>query len=203
MRQATGQESVSLKWGGAKPDSTVTGDPALSLDAQLAAAQAAGIVGPWEMRPARTPEDSTWVGTTSPVRADQSEVVIDQYSGNVLARIDFADNPPVAKAVSWGISFHRGELYGWANVIQNTIAAALALALAVTGVVAWWMRRPSGQLGVPAAPDVTLGWGMAATVVVLMILLPLMGVSLIVALALDWLIFKRMGWFRTAPTPAE
>jgi uncharacterized iron-regulated membrane protein len=38
---------------------------------------------------------------------------------------------------------------------------------------------------------------MMALVLVLMVLLPLMGISLILALLLDWLLFKRLGWFRT------
>jgi uncharacterized iron-regulated membrane protein len=40
---------------------------------------------------------------------------------------------------------------------------------------------------------------MMALVVFLSILFPLVGASLIVALILDWLTFRRLGWFRTAP----
>jgi uncharacterized iron-regulated membrane protein len=131
--------------------------------------------------------------------------VLDRYSGAVLARVAFAENPPVARAVSWGISFHRGEAYGWLNVAQNTLAALLGAALAVTGFAAWWLRRPAGTLGVPQAPEVRLGWPMAALAVTLMILFPLMGASLLAALALDWLLFRRLGWFRGGGSriPAE
>ena len=82
------------------------------------------------------------------------------------------------------------------NLIQNTIAAILVLVLSVSGFVAWWMRRPAGTLGVPAAPEASMGTGMILLVIGLSILFPLVGASLIVALILDWLIFRRLGWFQ-------
>lgn len=44
---------------------------------------------------------------------------------------------------------------------------------------------------------------MATLILALMLFFPLMGASLLAALALDWLIFRHLGWFRTAPSPAE
>ncbi|GIT90570.1 sulfite reductase [Jannaschia pagri] len=204
VQTATGQSSVSLKWGGAVPKSTPDADGPVGLDQAIATARSEGIAAPWLLRPARGEDGSVWVGSASTDRRDQSELVIDQYSGAVLARVDFADNPPVAKAVSWGISFHRGEAYGWLNLAQKTLAAALSVMLAVSGFVAWWMRRPAGSLGVPAAPEARLGWPMAALTLGLMVLFPLMGASLLLALALDWLLFKRLGWFQgQRSVPAE
>ena len=72
--------------------------------------------------------------------------------------------------------------------------------LSVSGFVAWWMRRPAGSLGVPAAPDASLGTGMILLIIGLSILFPLVGASLIVALILDWLIFRRLGWFQGRST---
>ncbi|MEM7490966.1 MAG: PepSY domain-containing protein, partial [Pseudomonadota bacterium] len=203
VQKATGQSSVSLKWGGDVPASTPDADGPIALDAALDVARAEGIVAPLALRPAGDADASHWIGTASTNRSEQSELVVDQYSGAVLARIDFADNPPLAKAVSWGISFHRGEMYGWLNIAQNTVAALAAVMLAVSGFVAWWMRRPVGTLGVPQAPEARLGWPMAALTVTLMLLFPLMGASLLLALALDWLLFKRLGWFRAGAAPAE
>lgn len=115
----------------------------------------------------------------------------------MLQRFDFADNPIVARAVSKGISFHQGALYGWVNLAQNTLAALTVLVLSVSGFIAWWKRKPAGRLGVPAAPDAALGGGMMALVVVLSLLFPLVGASLIVALVLDWAVLRRLGLFRS------
>jgi uncharacterized iron-regulated membrane protein len=85
------------------------------------------------------------------------------------------------------------------NVAQNFIAACLAALLAVSGFVTWWIRRPAGTLGVPVTPsrNIKLGIGMSLLIVFLCCFLPLMGASLLVALLLDWLIFKRLNWFRS------
>ena len=98
---------------------------------------------------------------------------------------------PVAKTVSYGIPFiRRGAL----NIAQNTLAAVIGVLLSVSGFVAWWKRRPKGELGVPTTPEMRIGIGMGLLIAALMLLLPLMGVSLIAALILDWLIFSRFGW---------
>jgi len=160
-------------------------------------AQDNGLKAPYEVRPPRSDEAAFWIRSDAPSRDDQSELIIDQYSGEVLQRFDFADNPIIARTVSKGISFHQGELYGWLNLAQNTLAAFLVIVLSVSGFVAWWKRKPSGKLGVPAAPEAALGWGMIALVIGLSVLFPLVGASLIVALTLDWLLFRRLGWFRS------
>lgn len=198
VQEATGQASRSLRFGGDAPKSGADGGETIPWAQVIATAEAQGLAYPLEMRPPRAPDDAFWIRSASTHRPDQSELVIDRYSGAVLARVDFADNPPVAKAVSWGISFHQGEAYGWLNVAQNTLAAALGVALSVTGFVAWWMRRPAGALGVPEAPDVRLGTGLVVLAVALMVLFPLMGASLVVALILDRLLFRRLDWFRAA-----
>ncbi len=198
IQKATNQSSGSLRFGGQVPNSTASEGTTIDYAQVFAVARAQGLQAPYEMRPPRTAEAAFWLRSASVNRNDQDELIIDQYSGAVLKRHNFADNPVVAKTVSYGISFHQGELYGWLNTAQNTLAAFLAFALSVTGFVAWWKRRPSGSLGVPKAPEAALSPAMILLVVGLSILFPLVGASLIVALILDWLIFKRLGWFRAA-----
>ncbi|MEM7644593.1 MAG: PepSY domain-containing protein [Pseudomonadota bacterium] len=80
VQKATGQSSVSLKWGGDVPGSTPDADGPIALDAAIETARAEGIAAPWALRPARDAEGSHWVGTASTNRAEQSELVLDQYS---------------------------------------------------------------------------------------------------------------------------
>lgn len=196
VQKQTGQSSGSLRFSRAVPKSTASEGDTLPYAAVFAIAKTEGLSAPYEMRPPKDGSAAFWIRSAHRDRSKQSELIVDQYSGAVLKRHDFADNPAVARAVSWGISFHQGEMYGVVNLIQNTVAAVLAFGLALSGFVAWWKRRPVGRLGVPAAPDGALGWGMIALVVALSILLPLMGASLIAALVLDHLLFRRLGWFR-------
>ena len=201
VQEITGTQSKSLRFGGSAPKSSTDTGEQISIEQVAAIAAAQGLATPYEIRPPRKAHDAYWMRSASVNRYAQSELVIDQYSGSILARVDFTDNPGVAQAKSLGISFHQGELYGWANVAQNTVAAVLGVVLSVSGFVAWWMRRPRGSLGVPAAPDAQVSWPVAAVIVTMMILLPLVGASLIAVLALDWFVFRKLGWFRGASAP--
>ncbi len=200
VQEKTGTASKSLRFGGDVPNSTASEGTTIPYAQVFAIAKAEGLAAPYEMRPPKNNEAAFWARSASTNRYDQTELIIDQYTGEVLKRQGFAANPGVAQAVSLGISFHQGELYGWLNIAQNTLAAILGVILSVSGFVAWWMRRPAGSLGVPAAPEAALGTGMIILVIALAILLPLMGATLIAALALDWLVFKRLGWFQPART---
>ncbi len=196
VQTQTGQRPVSLRWGGKPVKSTTDEGTRLPYAQVIEIAKAEGIALPYSLRPPKDNKATFWIGSATRDRFKRAEIVVDQYSGEVLKRVDFADNPVLAKTVSLGIGFHQGELYGWTNLIQNLVAAFLGIALAVTGFVAWWKRRPAGELGVPAAPEAVLSKGMIALVVILSLLLPLMGASLVILLILDWLVFRRFGWFR-------
>jgi len=126
---------------------------------------------------------------------DERTLYIDQYSGAVLKDIRYGDYGAIAKAVSYGTSLHMGRYFGVANQL---LCAAISLglaALAVTGCVMWWKRRPlrlSGALGAPsrerAAPPMR-GW--KAGLILLGIVFPLMGTTLVAVWLLDWLFFGR------------
>lgn len=198
VQKQTGQSSKSLRFGGDVQNSTTSEGTPIPYAQVFEVAAGEGLVAPLEMRPAKGAEGAYWVRSASRNRSQQTELIVDQYSGAVLKRHNFSDNPVVAKTVSYGISFHQGELYGWLNLAQNVLASVLALLLSVSGFIVWWKRRPAGSLGVPATPDRALGASMIALIVILSVLFPLMGASLLLALALDWMIFRKLGWFRGA-----
>ena len=196
VQEQTNTKSKSLRFGGNVPNSTSSGGDPIAYSEVFEIAKAEGLAGPYEMRPPKNNEAAFWLRSAGINRNEQTELIIDQYSGALLKRHDFGDNPALAKTVSYGISFHQGQLYGWLNIMQNTVAALLGVMLSISGFAAWWMRRPAGTLGVPNAPVAALSNGMIILVVGLAIFFPLMGGTLLLALVLDWLIFRRLGWFR-------
>ena len=200
VQEQTGQKSTSLRFGGRPIHSSADTGETIPYQQVVDLAVSEGITGPYSLRPPKNESATFWVGSATRDRFQRAEMVVDQYTGEIIKRVDFADNPIVAKAVSLGIGLHQGELFGTANLVINTIAAALGVILSVTGFTAWWKRRPTGELGVPNAPKAALGWGMIAVIVGLSIILPLVGASLIVAMLLDWLIFRRLGWFQGIQT---
>ncbi|REG52311.1 putative iron-regulated membrane protein [Paraburkholderia sp. BL6669N2] len=149
------------------------------------------------------PASATGVYTISYFPDDpknERTLYIDQYSGAILKDIRYGDYGAVSKAVSYGTSLHMGRYFGVANQI---LCAAISLglaAMAVTGCVMWWKRRPQRSLGAPsregAAPPMR-GWKIGLTL--LGIVFPLMGATLLAVWLADRAIFGRAA--RRAATP--
>lgn len=72
--------------------------------------------------------------------------------------------------------------------------------LGISAIVMWWKRRPSKRLAAPPAPaDKRAYVALAAVVVPLGLIYPLVGASLLIVLALD-LIIRRVALATRAPS---
>ncbi|MFC7440277.1 PepSY-associated TM helix domain-containing protein [Laceyella putida] len=142
------------------------------------------------------PEGEKGVYTVS-VYPDQPEnqatIHIDQYSGKVLADLRFKDYGPLAKVISIGIALHEGHYFGFFNQILGLVTCLGLIAVAGSGLVMWWKRRPQGKLGAPSLPKnfKMMRW-VAIIIIALGVLFPLVGVSLIIALLLDFLVVRKI-----------
>ena len=117
---------------------------------------------------------------------DTRVVYLDQYSGRVLGDVRFKDWGPAAKAIEWGIAVHQGQEYGPLNRYLMLAGCVSIVLLAVTSVTMWWKRRPKGSLGMPPAPaDPRAARSLLAIVVVVGMIYPLVGATLVLALAID------------------
>jgi uncharacterized iron-regulated membrane protein len=177
------------------PNSASTETPAtqpLSLGRIVALSASLGVTDGYSIV---LPTSATGVYTVSYFPADpknERTLYIDQYSGTVLKDIRYDDYGAVSKAVSYGTSLHMGRYFGVANQI---LCAAISLglaAMAVTGFVMWWKRRPRRSLGAPsrerAAPPMR-GW--TAGLILLGLVFPLMGATLVAVWLADRLVFGR------------
>jgi uncharacterized iron-regulated membrane protein len=133
-----------------------------------------------------------YTGSVYPDDVSQQRVVhLDQYSGQPLIDMSYADYGPLGKWLEWGINVHMGQQYGLANQLVLLAACIAIVILAVSAGVMWWKRRPAGSLGVPAMPsDRRALRGLLAILVIGGIVFPLVGLSLVAMLALDWLYLK-------------
>jgi len=119
---------------------------------------------------------------------EQRVVHLDQYSGRTLIDTGYPQYGSVAKAVEWGTSLHQGRQLGLPNQLIMLVGCVAVLALAVTGLVMWWKRRPAGKFAAPARRrDLTVSKKVVAITVALGVLFPLLGASLLTVMLLDWL----------------
>ncbi|MFP3126612.1 PepSY domain-containing protein [Ectobacillus funiculus] len=79
----------------------------------------------------------------------QATLHIDQYNGKVLADLRFADYGVLAKAISMGVALHEGRYFGLANQLLDLIICLGLIGVSVTGVLMWWKRKPSSNIGSP------------------------------------------------------
>lgn len=163
------------------------------LDSVHALGRALGFSGRFQIQPPSgekgvwtLSQDSMSYDSTKPT-ADRT-VHVDQYTGNVLADVRFADYPLPGKAMAVGIALHEGQL-GWWNVAINALFCLSVIALCLTGVVMWWKRRPAGELGAPRYPrDYRLTLGVAAIAIALGVAFPMGGLAILIFAVIDFLL---------------
>lgn len=167
----------------------------ISLDSIVQLAQAQGAPPGYSVS---LPQGETGVYTVSAFPADPTQEVtmhIDQYSGAVLADVRWQDYDLVPKAVEMGTAIHMGKYFGLANQLLMLVAALIVMLLSVTGAIMWWQRRPreSGLIGAPAMPAHVQSWRVPlAIVAILGLTFPLVGLSLVIVLLLDYFLLRRI-----------
>ena len=122
----------------------------------------------------------------------QRTIHLDQYSGEVINDIAYADYGVGAKAIELGVQLHMGNYFGIPNQIIMLVAALGGVALALTGPMMWLKRRKAG-LGAPS-PHASGKpvWSVAILLVAFGVLFPALGLSLIAVFALERLVLTRI-----------
>jgi uncharacterized iron-regulated membrane protein len=141
------------------------------------------------------PGDEKGVFTLSafPAKA-QNEVTmhLDQYSGAVLADYRFDHYGIGGKVVAMGITLHTGTQFGFINQLISLFICLGIILVVVSGFYLWLKRKPKKEMGAPKAPSILKMKLFLLLMIVLGILFPLVGASLIVILLLDWLVIKQI-----------
>lgn len=112
---------------------------------------------------------------------EERTIHLDQYSGMKLAIYDFDDYGPLAKFIAVGIPLHEGNLFGLTNKIINLLFIVGLLTLTFFGIKIYLMRRQKGKLSTPKAqPYMKYTWFFVILLILMGILMPLFGFSLII-----------------------
>ncbi|WP_179468272.1 PepSY-associated TM helix domain-containing protein [Mycolicibacterium vinylchloridicum] len=156
------------------------------------------------------PSDSSEDGTTVfgsytvvnrwPQRvSEQRTLYLNQFTGATITNATAAQDGALSKLTSFGIAMHMGNQMGWLTRISATVACLGVLLSALTGLLMWWKRRPSGQSGLPGPASAATRTNtpkramvtVAVVAIVLGILFPAFGISLIVVLVAEAIIAAR------------
>ncbi|WP_188065161.1 PepSY-associated TM helix domain-containing protein [Sphingobium sp. KCTC 72723] len=180
----------TLREGGAArgPASRAPGDIGVDAVARIAAER--GIRNGYQLiLPAAS--GAPYLVATLVTRADDARaIMIDASSGAVVQDIDWRMFGPGARAVEWGIATHQGQQYGEVNRLLMLAGCICLLALCLTAPLLWWKRRRDGRLA-PLPPSTPRARRIVAALMIgLGLLFPLTGLSMLAALAGEWMLAR-------------
>jgi len=118
---------------------------------------------------------------------------LDAKTGEITERKDFSQKPLLDRIIGTGVAAHEGQLFGWFNQFLGVFTTLGVMTVAVSSFVMWWGRIPEGTIGAPRkinARPVPIALGL--TIIIFGAFLPLLGMSLITILLLEFLILRRI-----------
>jgi uncharacterized iron-regulated membrane protein len=133
--------------------------------------------------------------TYGPMRITDLEV--EQSTGAVRKSTD--DTQTMFFWHTWTWPLHVGSILGLTTKILWLIACLVLVALPITGVWMWWERRPRGKTGFPRKPAIAIPLRLVSIILLLSLVLPVMGASVILVLMSEW-IFRRFISIRSLRT---
>lgn len=142
--------------------------------------------------------------------SEQRTLYINQFTGTTIANATTAQDGALAKATSFGIAMHMGNQLGVLTRISATVACLGILLSVVTVFLMWWKRRPAGKSGLPAPATAATRAAtpnravvvVSAAAVVLGVIYPVFGVSVLVVLAVEAVLSLRRRPAQTKPQPS-
>ncbi|MBD2847691.1 PepSY domain-containing protein [Paenibacillus sp. IB182496] len=139
-------------------------------------------------------EQGVYTIATSHTRPGHNATLhVDQYSGAVLTDVRFAQYGLMAKAITLGIAFHEGRLFGLANQLLGLLVCIGIVLIAVSSFFMWRKRKPQGKSGAPAAAKLkTARFGVLAILLVCGAVMPLVGLSILAVLLAELLVLRRI-----------
>ncbi len=125
--------------------------------------------------------------------SEQRTLYLNQFTGQTITNATAAQDGALSRLTSFGIAMHMGNQLGVLTRITATLACLGVLTSVLTGLLMWWKRRPSGRTGVPgpaspatrAATPKKAVLTVSVAAVVLGVLFPVFGVSVLVVLAVE------------------
>lgn len=118
---------------------------------------------------------------------EEATMYFDQYSGEFMAKVGYEDYGILAKWFTWGIPLHEGHLFGWPNKLLNLIVCVAFLAVIFWGFRTWLLRKKNGVLSAPPQISQKVSIPFIVFMIVLGLLMPLFGLSLIAVILIEWI----------------
>lgn len=127
-----------------------------------------------------------------PLRAD----VWINTDGSIQKQSGFAEKKLLDRAIGVGIATHEGYLFGWFNLLLGVLTCIGLILISVSGFILWRKRKPASVLGAPPAMPARIGFVIVAITFGLALFLPLMAISLVILLVIEFVCLRRVAGIR-------
>lgn len=177
------------------------------IDRLVASVRPLRLAGPVLIAPP-TGAGAPWTAQSDTAdRPLRTNLTLDGATGHILSREDFGGRPIIDRIVNYGVAAHEGQLFGLAKQLLNLAVALGLMTLAISGAVMWWRRKPDDALGAPPIRAWSpLAIGFIGLLVLLGVLLPMFGASMILVLLVERLVLRRLAgpsrWLGLSPVRA-
>ena len=130
---------------------------------------------------------------------NQAALYVDQFSAKTIGKSSAASWGALPWATELGVQTHMGTQFGIVSRIVMTTSCVLVIWSFITAFTMWNKRRRKGTVGLPRRPvDVRLQRVMGISALVLAVIYPLWGITLVMVLLFDRYVVRRVPRLRTA-----
>ncbi|WP_233861495.1 PepSY-associated TM helix domain-containing protein [Tenacibaculum piscium] len=179
-------------WNGRGLASEVKGNiKTISIDEMVAIANAQNLQGTVSIGLPKSAKSTFSVSNkTFPLTA-QKKLHFNQYSGELIKAHTWSDVGFLMRGRMWVMAFHQGQFGGWNWWLMFGVAIGLTI-MTIAGLFSYLYRKQKGSWGVPkVSSQFKVGKLIVFILVLLGVLLPMFGVSLLLILLFEQL-FKRI-----------
>ena len=156
---------------------------AILLDDIVAKAKALNLNGEVSIEFPKGKNGVFSVGNTYyPDLGSQKKYHFDRYSGEQILQQDWSEVGVLMRGRMWVMAFHQGQFGPWNWYLMLGVAFMLAV-VSISALFSYSLRKSKGVLGVPKVPKAfNIGYGIVTAMVLLGVLFPLFGLSLLLIL---------------------
>jgi len=168
-----------------------TSESTLSLDQIITQAKQLNLSGKLTIGIPQKPNGVYKLSNRSFWLSDQQVIYLDQYTGQIIKKHTWSDVGILMNLRQVFMRLHQGE-YGWVNWLLLLLVAQVFILSTCSALISYLRRKKPGSWSLPQIPaNFVVGKSVIVLMVLLALVFPMFGISLLGLLFIQWLLSLR------------